>query len=153
MSRRTVLALSVTAGVVVLGGVGAFAFASAGDQAPAFEHSSARYTAPAGDQDGSFTFTTDVTADSGVKSVKVLPWPADSAFAKKGLTEKEMAAPEVESASCKPAGDETVRCTYSSEITGAESAPSRGTWYVSVLATAKDGTTTLETKAAEFAVK
>ncbi|MFD5630953.1 MULTISPECIES: DUF5707 domain-containing protein [unclassified Streptomyces] len=151
MSRR--IALSVAAGVVVLGGAGALAFASGEDKAPTLQDSSARYTAPAGDRNGSFTFTTDVEAASGVKSLKVLPWPADSDFADKGLTEKEMAATEVESASCEPAGGKTVRCTYVSEISRTEAAPERGSWYVSVLATAKDGTTTLDTKAAEFAVK
>ena len=83
MSRRIVL--SVAAGVVVLGGAGAFALAYAGDQPPVLAHNTARYTAPDGDRDGSFTFTTDVTASSGVKSVKVLAWPADSSFAMKGL--------------------------------------------------------------------
>src|ERR1044072_8035648 len=61
MSRRIVL--SVAAGVVVLGGAGAFALAYAGDQSPALAHSTARYTAPAADRDGSFGFTTDVRAE------------------------------------------------------------------------------------------
>ncbi|CAM5495960.1 hypothetical protein SALBM311S_03372 [Streptomyces alboniger] len=153
MSRR--IALSVlfgAAGVVVLGGAGAFALAHAEEQPPALADSTARYTAPHGDRDGSLTFVTDVTASSGVKSVKVLAWPEKSSFAKKELTAKDMAA--AESAVCKPSGDDTVRCTYTTEVTGsdAESSP-RGVWHIAVLATGKDGTTTLDTEAADFAVR
>ncbi|MET8452169.1 DUF5707 domain-containing protein [Streptomyces sp. NPDC005209] len=149
MSRR--IALSVAAGVVVLGGAGAFAFAYAGDQTPTLAHSTARYTAPDSGRDGSLTFTTEVTASSGVKSLKILPWPANSSFAKMGLTEKDMAS--AESATCKSAGDDTVRCTYTTKVSGAEAASSpHGSWHVAVLATAKDGRTTLDTKAADFEV-
>ncbi|MEU1187157.1 DUF5707 domain-containing protein [Streptomyces sp. NPDC005859] len=149
MSRR--VALSVAAGVVVLAGAGALAVAYAGDQPPALAHSTARYAAPDGDRSGSLTFTTDVTVSSGVKNVKVLAWPEKSSFAKKGLTAQDMAA--AESAVCKPSGEDTVRCTYAVKVTGsdAESFP-RGVWHVAVLATAKGGETTLETKAADFSV-
>ncbi|MFF3203306.1 DUF5707 domain-containing protein [Streptomyces sp. NPDC002962] len=150
MSRR--IALSVAAGVVVLGGAGAFALAHAGEQPPVPAHSTARYTAPDGDRDGSLTFVTDVTASSGVKSVKVLAWPEDSPFAEKQLTTKDMAA--AEPAVCEPSGKDTVRCTYTTVVTGsdAESSP-RGLWHIAVLATAKDGTTTLNTEASDFTVR
>ncbi len=149
MSRRIVF--SVTAGVAVLAGAGAFAVAYAGDQPPSVAHSAARYVAPEGGRGGSLTFTTDVTASSGVKNVKVLAWPANSSFAKQGLTEKDMAA--VESAVCKPSGADTVRCAYTATVTRAEADESpRGLWHVAVLATAKDGDTTLDTKAADFTV-
>ncbi|MFJ3821370.1 DUF5707 domain-containing protein [Streptomyces nodosus] len=150
MSRR--IALSVAAGVVVLGGAGAFALAHAEEQTPALAHSSARYTAPDKDRDGSLDFATDVTASSGVQNVKVLAWPQKSSFAEKGLTVKDMAA--AESAVCTPSGQNTVRCTYAVEVTaaGAEESP-RGAWHVAVLATAKDGTTTLDTEAAGFTVR
>ncbi|WP_030680599.1 DUF5707 domain-containing protein [Streptomyces cellulosae] len=149
MSRRIVF--SVAAGVAVLAGAGAFAVAYAGDQPPSVAHSAARYVAPEGGRGGSLTFTTDVTASSGVKNVKVLAWPANSSFAKQGLTEKDMAA--VESAVCKPSGEDTVRCTYTASVTRAEADESpRGPWHVAVLATAKDGDTTLDTKAADFTV-
>ncbi|MEU1190622.1 DUF5707 domain-containing protein [Streptomyces sp. NPDC005859] len=149
MSRR--IALSVAAGVVVLGGAGAFALAHAGEQPPALTDSAARYTAPVGERDGSLTFVTDVTASSGVKSVKVLAWPENSSFAKKELTAKDMA--HVESAVCRPSGADTVRCTYTVKVTGsdAESSP-RGVWHVAVLATAQDGTTTLDREATDFTV-
>ncbi|MFF0095936.1 DUF5707 domain-containing protein [Streptomyces canus] len=149
MSRRVVL--SVTAGVVVLGGAGAFAFAYAGEQSPSVAHSAARYAAPDGDRNGSLTFTTDVTVSSGIKNVKVLAWPANSPFAKKGLTAKDMAS--VDSAVCKPSGEDTVRCTYTATVTRADAEASpHGLWHVAVLATAKDGETTLDTKAADFTV-
>ncbi|MFI0513810.1 DUF5707 domain-containing protein [Streptomyces sp. WSLK1-5] len=149
MSRR--IALSVTAGVLVLGGAGAFALAQASEQPLSVTHGAARYAAPEGDRSGSLTFTTDVTASSGVKDVKVLAWPADSSFAKKGLTAKDMAA--VESASCEPSGGDTVRCTYKVTVTRADAETSpRGAWHVAVLATAKDGDTRLDTRAADFTV-
>jgi hypothetical protein len=150
MSRRT--ALSVAAGVVVLGGAGALTLAHAGDQPLKLAHSTARYTAPAGDRDGSLTFATDVTpASSGVKSVKVLAWPQDSSFAEDELTAKDMA--DAESAVCKPSGKDTVHCAYRVKVTASDAKSSpRGTWHVAVLATAKDGTTTLDGKAADFTV-
>ncbi|MEU9453862.1 DUF5707 domain-containing protein [Streptomyces sp. NPDC048277] len=149
MSRR--IALSVVAGVVVLGGAGAFALAYAGDQPPVLAHSTAHYTAPEKGRSGSFTFTTEVTASSGVKSLKVLGWPEKSEFAKKQLTAKEMA--EVESATCKPTGEHTARCVYKVPVTAADATSSQhGTWHVAVLATAVDGSTTFDRKAADFTV-
>ncbi|WP_372346104.1 DUF5707 domain-containing protein [Streptomyces sp. KL116D] len=150
MPRRRV-ALSVAAGAVALAGVGAFTAAQAGERSPALAHSTARYTAPTGDRDGSFTFTTDVTASSGIDSLKVLAWPADSALGEKGPTAEEMA--DVESATCEPAADDTVRCTYTTAVTRSDAADSpRGTWHVAVLATAKNGTTTSDPRAADFKV-
>ncbi|WP_327721713.1 DUF5707 domain-containing protein [Streptomyces sp. NBC_00490] len=149
MSRRVVL--SVTAGVAVLAGAGAYALAYAGEQPPAIAHSTAHYTTPTEDHSGSLTFTTDVTASSGIKDVKVLAWPANSSFAKNGLTAKDMAA--VESAHCKPSGADTVHCTYKVPVTPDEANTSpHGRWHIAVLATAKDGDTTLDTKAADFTV-
>ncbi|WP_159772195.1 DUF5707 domain-containing protein [Streptomyces sp. HM190] len=151
MSRRTVL-LSVAAGVVALGGAGALTLAYAGNQPLELAHSTARYTAPAGDRDGSLTFDTDVTGSSGVKSVKVLAWPQHSSFAEDELTAKDMAY--AEPAVCEPAGKDATHCTYSVKVTRseAESSP-RGAWYVAVLATAQDGTTTLDRKASGFTVE
>ncbi|MFF5189379.1 DUF5707 domain-containing protein [Streptomyces sp. NPDC000345] len=149
MSRR--ITVSVAAGAVVLAGAGAAALAYAGDQPPALAHSTARYTAPAADRDGSLAFTTDVTAPSEVKSVKVLAWPANSSFATKGLTAKDMAG--AESAVCTPSGGDKQRCTYNVAVTrtDAEGSP-KGLWHLAVLVTAKDGDTTLDTKAADFTV-
>ncbi|MEV5807620.1 DUF5707 domain-containing protein [Streptomyces parvulus] len=150
MSRRIILGSA--AALVVLGGGGAFALAHAGEQPPALNNSTARYTAPAVDHEGSFTFTTDVTAASGVKSLKVLAWPADSpALAKNPLTQKELAA--VESATCKPTGDDTAHCTYKVTVTTAESAESaKGRWHVATLATADNGDTSFNDKTATFTV-
>ncbi|MGW1621846.1 DUF5707 domain-containing protein [Streptomyces sp. NPDC002172] len=149
MSRR--IALSVVAGVVVLGGAGAFALAYAGDQdpSPAPAHSTVRYTAPEAGHKGSLSFTTEVSAPSGVRSVKVLAWPEKSEFATKPLTAKDMA--EVESATCTPAGGHTVRCVYRAPVSAADAASAaHGAWHIAVLATAKDGHTTFDAKAADF---
>ncbi|TQJ92571.1 DUF5707 domain-containing protein [Streptomyces sp. SLBN-31] len=149
MSRRIVI--SAAAGAVVLAGAGAFAFAYAGNQAPVLTHSTVRYTAPGADRAGSLTFTTDVTAPSGVKRVKVLAWPTTSSLAKKAPTAKEMA--QAESALCTPSGGHTARCTYRVTVSRADADTTpRGQWYVAVLATAKDSRTTLDTKAANFTV-
>ncbi|WP_416477281.1 DUF5707 domain-containing protein [Streptomyces sp. LKA04] len=150
MSRRIILGSA--AAIVVLGGGGAFALAHAGEQPPALNNSTARYTAPAVDREGSFTFTTDVTAASGVKSLKALAWPADSpVLAKNPLTPKELAA--VESATCKPTGDDTAVCTYKVTVTAAESAESaKGRWHVATLATADNGDTSFNDKTATFTV-
>ncbi|ALV31166.1 DUF5707 domain-containing protein [Streptomyces sp. CdTB01] len=149
MSSRVVV--SVAVGAVALAGVGALGLAYAGDQPPALAHSTARYTAPAGERAGALTFTTDVTSSSGVKSVKVLAWPAKSSLAKKALTAKEMA--DAESAICEPSGGDTARCTYKVPVSRADADGSpRGPWHVAVLVTAKDGATTFKSKAADFTV-
>lgn len=149
MSRRIILGSA--AALVVLGSAGAFALVHAGEQPPALENSTARYTAPAGNREGSLTFTTDVTAASGVKSLKVLAWPADGPFAKNPLTEKDLAA--TESATCKPAGEDTARCTYKATVTAAEAAESEhGPWHVATLATAENGDTAFADKTATFTI-
>ncbi|MFG3017413.1 DUF5707 domain-containing protein [Streptomyces sp. NPDC048254] len=149
MSRR--IALSIAAGVVVLGGAGAFALAYAGDQPPAFAHSTARYTAPAAGRDGSLAFSTEVTASSGLKSLKVLAWPEKSRFAEKPPTAKDMA--EVESATCEPATSDTARCAYKAVVSTADAASTpHGAWHIAVLATAEDGRTTLDTEVTDFTV-
>ncbi|MEU4878539.1 DUF5707 domain-containing protein [Streptomyces sp. NPDC021608] len=150
MSRR--MALSVAAGAVVLVGAGTYALAYAGEQPPALTHATARYTAPEGGRDGALTFTAFVTASSGVKDVKVLAWPQNSSLGRDEPTAKDMAA--AEPAVCKPFKKHTATCTYTVPTTAsdAESAP-RGVWHVAVLATARNGTTALDARAADFLVK
>ncbi|MFI9772734.1 DUF5707 domain-containing protein [Streptomyces sp. NPDC052415] len=149
MSRG--IMLGSAAALVVVGGAGAFALAHAGEQPPALKNSNARYTAPTKDREGSLTFTADVTAASGIKSLKVLAWPAEGPFAKKGLTEKDLVA--AESATCKPAGEDTARCTYKVTVTAAEAAESaNGRWHVATLATAKNGATAFADKTATFTI-
>lgn len=150
MSRR--IALSVAASVVVLAGAGASVFAYAADQPtpPALAHSTAHYTA-VGPHAGSLAFSTDVTASSGVKSVKTLAWPENSSLTTQPPTAHDMA--QVESATCKPAGSKTTHCTYTLPPAAATRPMPHGVWHIAVLATAKDGTTTLNTKAAGFTVK
>ncbi|CAM5275992.1 hypothetical protein SALBM135S_09622 [Streptomyces alboniger] len=100
---------------------------------------------------GSFTFTTDVTVASGVKSLKVLAWPADGTFAKNGLTEKELAA--AEPATCKPAGEDTARCAYKVAVNAADASESgHGRWHVATLATAESGDTVFDDKTATFTI-
>ncbi|MET7683603.1 DUF5707 domain-containing protein [Streptomyces sp. NPDC005423] len=150
MSRR--IAASVAAGAALLVGAGAYALAYAGDQPPALTHGTAHYTAPAGDSAGSLSFTTDVTASSGVKSVKVLAWPAHSSLARTKLTAKDMTG--AERATCRPSAKHTLHCTYTTPVTPAEAAESpHGAWHIAVLAEAENGTTTLDDEAADFTVR
>ena len=152
MSRRIIL--SATTAVAVLGAAGAFALARAGEQPPALKDSAVRYTAPAAGHDGSLSFTTQITAPSGLKSLKVLAWPK-GAFADKPLTEKDMN--NVESATCKPAGDDTLHCTYRVPVTATDAAEAteagQDTWYIATLATGKNGDTVFADKSATFTTR
>lgn len=145
MSKR--ILFSSLIGAVALGGVavGGLALASAPTE-PTLEHGSARYTAPSDGSAGSFAYTVDVSDGSGIRDLKVLAWPASS---KLDPTEAELRS--VESAKCRSTSDETTRCTYTLKVTKREAADlAKGTWYVSALATAKDGGTTFVPRAATF---
>ncbi|MEU3553809.1 DUF5707 domain-containing protein [Streptomyces fragilis] len=155
MSRRTVVLSALTAALLV-GGAGAFAVARTADEPPVLSESGVRYTAPTAKRDGGLVFVTDVTASSGVKSLKVLAWPEDGPFSKDELTAADMA--EVESADCVDTeggtDSDTVVCTYDAPMTAKDLAESpRGTWHVATLATAEDGTTTFADRTATFTVK
>ncbi|MGW2841426.1 DUF5707 domain-containing protein [Streptomyces sp. NPDC001493] len=147
MSKR-VLVPSVI-GVVALGAiaVGGYAMASSATEL-AVEHGSAHYTAPTPLVAGKFTYSADVSDDSGVEGLKVIAWPKSS--------ELEPTAEElryVEDASCDSTSEETSRCTYTRSVSKSEVADlTAGTWYVSVLATAKDGDTEFVSRAATFEV-
>ncbi|TLS46577.1 hypothetical protein FE633_07665 [Streptomyces montanus] len=147
MSKR--ILVSSLIGFAVIGGVaaGGLAVASAATELTV-ENSSARYVAPSDGRAGSITFTADVSDDSGIRGLKVLAWPASS---KLDPTEAELRS--VDSATCRSTSDETSRCTYTAKVTKAETADlAEGTWYVSALATAKDGDTKFVPRAATFAV-
>ncbi|WP_191134045.1 DUF5707 domain-containing protein [Streptomyces sp. col6] len=149
MSRRIILGSA--AALVILGGAGAFAMAHAEGQPPALKNSTARYSAPAAEGEGSFTFTTDVRAVSGVRSLQVLAWPAAGPFTKNPLTEKDLVG--ADPATCKPAGEDTVRCTYKVTVSASEAAESgTGRWHVATLATADNGDTSFNDKTATFTV-
>lgn len=153
MSKRIVVSSLV--GVLAVGGItaGGLAVASATTKSPTktetpLENTSVRYVAPSGSRAGSLTFTADVSDDSGVKGLKVLVWPASS---KLDPTEAEL--PHVDSATCESTTDETSRCTYSLKVTKDDVADmDKGTWYVSALATAKDGGTAFAPRVATFDV-
>ncbi|NBM15135.1 DUF5707 domain-containing protein [Streptomyces sp. GC420] len=147
MSKR--ILFSSLIGAVALGGVaaGGIALASAPTE-PTLENGSTRYVAPSDGSAGSFTYTADVSDDSGIRGLKVLVWPASS---KLDPTEAELRS--VDSAKCRSTSDETTRCTYTLKVTKQEAAElAEGTWYVSALATAEDGDTTFVPHAAAFDV-
>ncbi|WP_448319015.1 DUF5707 domain-containing protein [Streptomyces sp. CO7] len=151
MSRRTVVLSALTAALLV-GGAGAFAVARTADEPPVLSESAARYTAPTAKRDGGLVFITDVTAPSGVKSLKVLAWPENGPFSKDKLTAEDMA--EVESADCADAEDDTVVCTYDVLLTAEDLTDSpQGTWHIATLATAENGTTTFADRTVTFTVK
>jgi hypothetical protein len=144
MSKRTLVASLV--GIVTIGGITAGGLAVADASAstdPSLANTSARYT-----DTGTLTFTTDVSDDSGVRSLKVLAWPAGS---KLDPTEAELRS--AESATCRSTAAETSRCTYTVRATKEEASElTTGTWYVSALATGEDGDTTFAPQAAAFEV-
>ncbi|UUU32387.1 DUF5707 domain-containing protein [Streptomyces sp. CA-210063] len=147
MSKRIIV--SSVVGVLALGGVaaGGLALASAATKLTV-ENTSARYVAPTGGKAGSFTFTADVSDNSGVQGLKVIAWPASS---KLDPTEAEMT--HVDSAECRGTSDDTSRCTYTLKVTKAEAAGlAKGTWHISALATAEDGDTEFVSPAASFEV-
>lgn len=148
MTKRTLLfslAGVAAVGGVVAGGLAASA-ASAAPEKPTLEHGSAHYTAPSATGAGSFTYTVDVSDDSGVRGLKVIAWPASS---KLKPTEADLRF--VDSATCEKSSDTTSRCTYTFKVTKKEAADAaKGTWNVSTLATAKDGDTTFTPKATTF---
>ncbi|MFF5981212.1 DUF5707 domain-containing protein [Streptomyces olindensis] len=150
MSQR--ILVSSLVGVVVIGGIaaGGIAVASAsGTTEPALKNGSARFTGTGtGAGTGTLTFTADVTDDSGVRSLKVLAWPARSEL---DPTEAELRS--AERATCESTGEGTSRCTYTVRASKEEAAElGTGTWYVSALATAEDGGTAFVPRAATFEV-
>lgn len=145
MSKRLLLPSLI--GVAVIGAVtaGGLAMASPSTK-PTVRSDSPRYVAPTGSRAGSLTFSAEVHDDSGVRGLKVLVWPASAEL---DPTEAEMR--DVESATCRSAADRTARCVYSLKVGAKEAAElNRGTWYVSTLATAKDGDTVFLPHAATF---
>ncbi|MFJ1616161.1 DUF5707 domain-containing protein [Streptomyces sp. NPDC088251] len=115
---------------------------------PTLENGSARYVAPSNGSAGTLAFTADARDHSGVRSLKVLVWPASS---KLDPTEAELRS--VESATCRSATAEMSHCTYTLRATKEEAAEmAGGTWYVSALVTAKDGDATFVSRAAAFDV-
>ena len=149
MSKRALVSSLV--GVAAVGGVVAAGLAASAASTltePTLTNGSAHYTAPTASAVGSFTYTVDVTDNSGVRGLKVVAWPASS---KLNPTEADLR--HVESATCKSTSDDTSRCTYTFKVTKKEAADAaKGTWYVSALATAKDGDTTFVSKATAFDV-
>ncbi|WP_327269215.1 DUF5707 domain-containing protein [Streptomyces sp. NBC_01218] len=147
MSKRVLVPSLI--GAVVIGAVAAGGYAMAsGPTEPTVKSGSARYTAPGPRGAGTFTYTADVTDDSGLRSLKVIAWPKSSKLAP---TEAELRL--VDGAACRATSDETAHCTYTPAVTGQEAAGlPGGTWYVSVLATAEDGDTTFVPRAATFEV-
>ncbi|MBK3562554.1 DUF5707 domain-containing protein [Streptomyces sp. MBT62] len=149
MSKRALVSSLV--GVAAVGGVvagGLAASAASTPTEPTLTNGSARYTAPTASAAGSFTYTVDVTDDSGIRGLKVIAWPASS---KPAPTKADLRY--VDSATCKSTSGETSRCTYTFKVTEKEAAYApKGTWNVSTLATAKDGGTAFVSKAATFEV-
>ncbi|MFF2999733.1 DUF5707 domain-containing protein [Streptomyces sp. NPDC057950] len=153
MSRR--LVLSALAGAVVLGGGAAATVALVGtaDAAgptgdPVIAKSSSDPVVLGSGGTHAFTFTTSVSDDSGIRSVKVLAWPRSSHLAPKA---SEMA--HVESATCKASSATTSVCAYRSQVDGKDAADlPTGTWYVAVLVTAKDHGAAFSAKASTFTV-
>ncbi|MFB7457065.1 MULTISPECIES: DUF5707 domain-containing protein [unclassified Streptomyces] len=149
MSKRVLVSSAI--GAVVLGtavAVGGYAMASGATQLTV-ENGAAAYVVPSAKGAGKFSYTADVSDDSGVREVRVLAWPVSS---KLDPTEAELEY--VDTAACRPTSDETSRCTYTLKVTHEDATYlAKGTWQVSVLATARDGDTKFVPRAATFVVR
>ncbi|MET7451632.1 DUF5707 domain-containing protein [Streptomyces sp. NPDC005574] len=150
MSAR--LVLSSLAGVAVLGGaalatVTLVGTADAAATHPTIDKATATSLVLADSGTKTFTFTATVTDNSGIRSVKVLPWPASSKLNPKAAEMKH-----VESATCKATSTRTSVCTYTTPVNKDAAVSPTGTWNTAVLVTAKDGDTTYDAKATTFTV-
>ncbi|MFD0315784.1 DUF5707 domain-containing protein [Streptomyces flavalbus] len=151
MSAR--LLLSSLAGVAVLGGgaLAAVALVGTADAAPARPTiDKAKATSVVlGVSGETFTFTTTVSDNSGIKSVRVLPWPEGSKLDPKAA-EMEYAEPTT----CEATSATTSVCTYTTPLDKEKDAATMptGTWNMAVLVTAKDEDTTFSAKATTFHV-
>ena len=145
ISRR--VGLASLAGVVALAGITLVLVSANGSPSstePAVEDTTAHFVAPSNGIDGAFTFTADTADDSGVRHLKVLPWP--EAGGKQPTAAKTTHAPR---ARCKPVSQEKARCTYALRIDEKEAKGlKRGKWTISVLLTARDGDTKFVPRAA-----
>ncbi|MFQ6144544.1 DUF5707 domain-containing protein [Streptomyces seoulensis] len=149
MSKRLVISSLAAAAAVAAGTV---VFVSSADAAvpakPEISKATAHYTRTAGGS-ASLTFSATVADNSGVKSLRVLAWPASS-----GLAPRAGEMREVEEATCKATSATASECTYTVKSSAKEAAAlPEGTWHVSALATAKDHNTTFAPQAATFTVK
>jgi len=147
MTKRALL--SSLLAVVAVGGVtaGGIAMASAATD-PTLTDGSARYVPPTDTRAGTFSYTADVSDDSGIRGLKVIAWPASSKLAP---TEADLR--DVDSAKCVRTSDETSHCTYTFKVTKKEATEAaKGTWNVSALLTAKDGNTLYVADAAAFEI-
>ncbi|WP_329302300.1 DUF5707 domain-containing protein [Streptomyces sp. NBC_00659] len=143
MSKR-VLVPSVI-GVVALGAIAAGGYAMAStDTQPTVKNGSASYAAPSRQSAGKLSYTADVSDDSGVRELRVIAWPANS---KLDPTESDLQY--VDTAKCRSTSAGTSHCTYTLKVTQPAAAHlAKGTWQLSVLATAKDGDTRFVSRAA-----
>ncbi|MGN5634598.1 DUF5707 domain-containing protein [Streptomyces sp. AC154] len=145
MSKRVLFSSLIGAVALCGAAAGGLAMASPPTE-PTLKGGSAHYTAPSNGKAGSLTYTVDVSDDSGVRGLKILAWPASSEL---DPTEAELRS--AESATCRSVSDETARCTYTLKVTKRDVADlGKGTWYLSALATAKDGDTAFVPRAATF---
>ncbi|TKA11181.1 DUF5707 domain-containing protein [Actinacidiphila oryziradicis] len=139
-------------GVLALGGLAAApaAFASTAVK-PTIDKASATSMVFGTTGTTTFTFSTTVSDDSGIKNVKVTPWP-------KGVTAPTAGdAGEFAVATCKASASsaKTSVCTYTVKTDVRKDFDNTvpGTWYVAALVTGKDGGTAFAAKAATFTIK
>jgi hypothetical protein len=147
---RTRLAASALVTFLALGSLAAApaAFAST-SAAPTFDKASANSMVFGIAGVKTFTFSTTVSDDSGIKGVKVTPW-------QQGVIPPTAGdAGEFADATCKASSATTSVCTYTvkADVTTDFDNTAPGNWYVAALVTAKDNGTVFSAKAATFTIK
>lgn len=143
------------AGALALGGIVAPSAVADTAIAPAIDKASASTLVFS--TSGTKTWTVKVTAsdDSGIKSVKVLPWPKTLEQYDAAPTSSDTASEGIP-LSCAASSATTSTCSYSEPIDVQQDLgdnTAAGTWYAAVHVTGKDGGSTYRTKGATFAFK
>ncbi|MBM9504418.1 DUF5707 domain-containing protein [Actinacidiphila acididurans] len=153
---RIRVAAPALVGALAVTGLAAPAASAATNPAPVIGKTSASSLVFGPNTTKTFTFSTTVSDNSGIKGVKLLPWPR--ALESYGLvpTAADVRDPGNPSATCKAASATTSVCTFSVTVNSHSDLGDNsqaGAWYTAVLVTAKDGGTAFKAKAAVFTFK
>jgi hypothetical protein len=143
------LATPALVSVVALGALAAPAAFAGTDIKPTITKASANSMVLGTTGVATLTFSTTVSDDSGIKSVKVTPWP-------NGVTPPTAGdAGEFADATCKTSSATTQVCTYTdkTDVKKYYDNTVPGSWYVAAFVTAKDGGTVFSAKAATYTIK
>lgn len=154
---RIRVAAPALVGALAVTGLAAPAAFAATNPAPVIGKTSASSLVFGPNTTKTFTFSTTVSDNSGIKGVKVLPWPRlmETTLGVQP-TAADLRDSSTPTATCKSASATTSVCTFSVTVNSHSDLgdnTNAGYWYTAVLVTAKDGGTAFKSKAAVFTFK